>query len=115
MTRFVDGPAAGVSLDLRRLPIFLRVVRDPEGKWDALDQLTDVPAPDEALVAYRKIAGSESSGFLDYTDKKTGRRCGRTFVAAKYAVVTEQPDDATMRDASKWREWCQEQAKPEVG
>jgi|GEM_PF-6502906 len=32
MTRFLDGPAAGVVLALRRAPLFLRVVCNPRRK-----------------------------------------------------------------------------------
>ena len=49
MTRFLDGPAAGVLLALRRAPLYLRVVYHAkrEEPWDALDQLADVPGEHE--------------------------------------------------------------------
>ena len=38
--RFLDGPAKGAILDLRRAPLFLRVVSDvDDGTIDALDRL----------------------------------------------------------------------------
>jgi len=43
MTRFLDGPAQGETLMLRRAPILLRVTRDPMGNFDGLDQLDDRP------------------------------------------------------------------------
>jgi hypothetical protein len=55
VTRFIDGPAAGTVLSLKRSPLFLRAVQDPlDGKWDALDQLDDAPRPGERIVVYRK-------------------------------------------------------------
>lgn len=53
MTRFIDGPAEGVTLMLKRTPVYLRVVRNRQGKWDALDQLDDSPASDEEIFVYR--------------------------------------------------------------
>jgi len=53
MTTFKDGPAKGQTLMLRRAQMFLRVVQDPKGTWDALDQPDDTPKPEERLYAYR--------------------------------------------------------------
>ncbi|HEY1187150.1 MAG TPA: hypothetical protein VGE74_05800 [Gemmata sp.] len=103
MTRFTDGPAAGVVLSLRRAPLFLRVVRDAAGKFDALDQLADEPAVDESLTAY-VLAGEPSVMFLDWTEK--GKRRGGRFVSASYRHVPDQPPDWVMRDQGAWRAWC---------
>jgi len=51
MTRFLDGPAEGVTLMLRRAPIYLRVVHRGT-EWDALDALDDRPTPDETIYVY---------------------------------------------------------------
>ena len=51
MTTFVDGPAKGQRLRLKRAARFLRVT-EANGEWDALDQLTDHPRTDEKLWAY---------------------------------------------------------------
>ena len=54
MIQFLDGPAAGHPMRLRRAPIFLRVVVDEKtGEVDALDQINDSPRPGEAMHAYR--------------------------------------------------------------
>lgn len=55
MTKFTDGPAAHVLLELSRSPLFLRVVKDTtyatavckkdRREWDALDQLEDSTRP----------------------------------------------------------------------
>lgn len=107
MTRFTDGPAGGRTLLLRRSPLFLRVTRDDRGKFDALDQLHDEAEPGEAISAYRKVS-DDGTVHVDSTER--GRRVGRWYRCATYAVVAAQPDDATMRDTEAWRGWCQAQA-----
>jgi hypothetical protein len=104
VTKFEDGPAAGVMLALRRSPLYLRVVRDAEGKFDALDRLDDEPAAGEALFAYRLVK-SDGVVHLSMTDRR-GRRCGGFYAMAGYAVVEDQPPDEVMRDTEKWREWA---------
>lgn len=44
MITFRDGPAAGQVLQLRRVPVLLRVVCSSRGNWDALDQLAELAA-----------------------------------------------------------------------
>jgi hypothetical protein len=104
MVRFENGPAAGAVLELRRAPLYLRVTTTPDGTVDALDQLSDVPRPEETLMAYRRTGGL-TTGFLDYTDAQ-GRRRGRPFVSATYAVVPEQPGQDVMRDRELWCAWA---------
>lgn len=116
MTRFLDGPAAGVALTLRRAPLYLRAARDQHGKWDALDLLDDEPAEGEDLVAYRRV-GPAGVMHLDYTDRVTRRRRGAWFKTAEYAVCAVQPHAETMRSAELWRAWCVAEAElqPEGG
>lgn len=102
MIRFIDGPAEGVELRLLRVPVLLRVVRSPGGKWDALDQLDDEARPRERIWLYVcctkptwthiKAAKPSESGF--YFD-------------ADYRLCWMQPDDAVMRDNARWAEWCE--------
>lgn len=105
MTRFIDGPAKGVTLMLRRAPLYLRVtIRPMPGAgdklpWDALDQPEDTPTPDETLVAYIR-QGPASGAFID------GPRVAGFYTLADYVMVPEQPTDAQMRDNAAWREWC---------
>ena len=113
MTNFLNGPAAGVSLELARSPLFLRVVLGAGGVWDALDLLSDGPRVSEAVHAYRR-EGDAGSVHLDYTESRTGRRRGRDIAYAEYRVVAVQPADATMRDTAAWRAWCQARAATEV-
>jgi hypothetical protein len=109
MTRFTDGPAINTILDLERSPLFLRVVvatsADGVQTVDALDKLDDVPHKDEAIHAYFKVA-DDGWMHLSYTEKKTGRRRGRTVKSATYTLYSNQPTDDVMRLAEKWREWC---------
>lgn len=112
MIRFLDGPAAGRSLMLRRAPLYLRAVWDAVNqKWDALDQLTDLPAPGEMIVVYRRT-GEPSAAFIDWTEK--GRRRGGCFAVAEYALVSDQPDDATTRLTKSWRKWCWAQVRSQA-
>lgn len=55
-SEFVDGPASGARLALARVPIYLRVVIDGDGKVDALDQLDDEPRPGECIYVYRRTS-----------------------------------------------------------
>lgn len=105
MTRFMDGPAEGRVLMLKRAPLFLRAVRkrtliEGQGEWDALDQLTDTPEPDEEIIAYRR---HRRPGWVHIN---TGRKPGGGFyTVAEYRVVPAQPDDATLRDRARWQAW----------
>lgn len=110
MLRFLDGPAAGKTLTCTRAPIYLRVVEDADGTFDALDQLTDVPEPGERIHVYRM---AEDHGMVHYDGRdKQGRRFGRTEQCADYRLNPEQPDDATVRDTALWRAWCQAHRPP---
>jgi hypothetical protein len=112
MIRFIDGPANGVGLSLQRMVMFLRVVRDSKGKWDALDQPDDRPAADETIYVYRhdKTTGS---AFVDGRDPKTGKRWGRVENIATYRFHDVQPTDAEMRGQAAWETWCWAQPEAE--
>jgi hypothetical protein len=120
MCKFLDGPAAGVALMLRRTPLYLRVVRDTtfsgavckkgRREWDALDQIDDTPAATEAVSAYRRVK-REGAVFLDWTEK--GRRQGGCFQLAVYRFVDPQPPETTLRDLPAWQSWCLLQADKE--
>ncbi len=99
MTSFLDGPAQGQSLMLKRCPIFLRVVVDGGGKWDALDQPEDRPRPGEQLFAYR-IEGEPSMCHV----RRTGGR-GGFYAMGQYRFILDQPEDAMMRDNQAWVHW----------
>lgn len=108
MTSFEAGPAAGVVLELRRAPLYLRVVFRSDllgpAEFDALDLLGDEPRADESIAVYRRKAPAGRL-HLDYSDKQ-GRRRGRWMTLAEYVYLEQQPDHATMRDTTNWRAWC---------
>ena len=104
MTRFVDGPAVGKVLSLHRGPFFLRVVVNSNNEWDGLDQLDYVPQLDETLYAYEV---HENHGTVHIHAAKGH---GGFYPMLSYRICAEQPDDATMRDYSKWVAWCEAQA-----
>jgi hypothetical protein len=107
MTTFEDGPAKGRVLQLRRAPVFLRVVESPGPvgtiRWDALDQPCDTPQRDEKLHAY---CVAEVPGWCHV--RASGGK-GGVYPFAKYRLCATQPDDAVMRDRSQWTEWCKTQ------
>lgn len=103
MTSFTDGPARGVTLELRRAPLFLRVVRGPDS-WDALDQVDDVPLSEEQIHVYRRI-GRPAAVHIDYRDKQ-GRRRGQWSQTVEYRLYEVQPHESCLRDNSAWQAWA---------
>ncbi len=103
MTTFQNGPAKDVTLELKRIPHFLRVTRNTKLEFDALDLLEDSPRADETLIAYQ-LADQPLRGMID------GAKYRGPFVSAWYKLVDPQPSDAQMRDTVSWRKWCQERA-----
>lgn len=104
MTRFLDGPAAGEVLFLKRAPMYLRAVQDAGGKWDALDLLDDAPAPDERIVVYR-IEGEPSYCHINMRGKGGG-----VFHGGTYRLISPQPQDEDVRTIAAWRAWVGRQA-----
>lgn len=109
MSNFINGPAHGIHLNLGRSPYFLRVVKDPRDRWDALDQLADEPSPQEEIHVYR-LASKPMTAHIDGRDAKTGKRFGRWMSIADYVYHDEQPDDRTARNTDAWRAWCADHA-----
>ena len=107
--RFVDGAARGITLELRRAPIFLRVTKDPEGKYDALDQLEDEPLESETITVYC-LTGDLTTAHLCYRGKDRAK--SGWYQLARYQLRPEQPPDATLRDTEAWRAWCRQQVEP---
>ncbi len=105
MVTFVDGPAKGALLTLRRAPVFLRVVIDSGCKVDALDQVDDTPRPDEAVHVYR-LAGEVGTSIVC----RRGKGC-QTSVSAEYRLNPSQPGTEVARDTGRWQEWCEKQSK----
>lgn len=101
MIMFQDGPAAGAVLDLRRAPVFLRVVIDRNtNEVDALDRLEDRPALGEDVHVYRRIGKAETYHIKCSPPAASGWRS-----RAKYQLHDEQPADHVARDRKSWEEW----------
>lgn len=101
MTTFIDGPAKGQALALRRSPMFLRVVRKGEGPtWDALDQPEDTPYDDEYVFAYKL---SKDLGVCHLN--RGGGRSG-FYKIAEYSFIQPQPPFHILRNTELWRGWC---------
>jgi len=110
VARFLDGPAEGVTLGLSRAPLFLRAVVKAHARprqWDALDQLGDAPAPDEMIIAYRRVTEPVRAHI------NRGRRAGGCgwMEIADYRVVSPQPEERELRDNTAWRAWAMRQPR----
>lgn len=103
MTAFVDGPAAGEILMLRRAPVMLRVVRSKLGKWDALDQPDDAAKAGEQIFVYR-LAEKPSRYHLCIRGK--GKKEGGFYWSGKYELLPENVADEVLRDTAAWARWC---------
>ncbi len=106
MTTFVDGPAKGKTLMLRRAVVFLRVTVNEAGEIDALDQPEDTPKPSEEWIyAYINTGEREGNVHIRYGGNK--KHLSGFYPMAEYRLYSFQPPDEIMRDNAKWREWCE--------
>ncbi len=107
---FTNGPAAGMTLNIKRYPVLLRVVGERVGcstTWDALDQLDDQANRGEDIFVYRMM---EKPARVHIDGVRNGRRFGEWTQIGRYELLPgPQPDDAILRDNAKWTAWCQEQ------
>ena len=97
MSTFWDGPAAGVSLMIRRTPLVLRLAQDAANDWDVLEQFTDKPDPGDKLYVYMRAS----------TSAQVHLCIGGWFSFADYRIAPEQPRDDQMRETPAWNEWCE--------
>lgn len=104
MIRFLDGPAKGAQLSLARSPHFLRVVIDPAGNVDALDQLDDTMRPGETAHVY------ELSGDIGTVIACTRGKGCRTMAIAEYRLYAKQPSQELLRDNQAWQAWAMSEA-----
>jgi hypothetical protein len=109
---FLDGPARGQFLDLRRAPVVLRVVRSSRGKFDALDQPGDVATADETIFPYL-LACTPTQMHIYAAKSAGGSRWVACGVYELLAPLGVEPTDSTMRDNARWFDWC-EANKPEL-
>jgi hypothetical protein len=106
MITFLDGPAEGVTLQLRRAPLLLRVVQSQAGAWDALDQLVDEPKARETICVYYRASGIRSY----FSCSRSHRSQSGLFLTADYRHFEHQPADDVMRDTAAWQRWAAENA-----
>lgn len=104
MITFLDGPAQGCTLALRRSPIFLRAVRARNGRWDALDLPQDEPRPNEQVHVYLKVA---DHGRVHL--RLSPRSASGFYANAEYRVYDRPPADEVLRDGEAWRAWAREE------
>lgn len=116
MTRFIDGPAAGQTLMIKRSPIFLRVTRTKTplraGQtivFAALDAPDDTPAAGEELFCYRATS-DKPQGNVHLRLSGKAKRASGFYPMGEYALYPDQPPDEVMRDNARWQAWCKEQA-----
>jgi hypothetical protein len=102
MTKFIDGPAIGKTLMLKRTPILLRVT-ELLGVFDALNELDDVARPEERLHCYvmSKYLGA------CHINRSGGR--GGFYPIAEYKLREQPPTEVEMRDNAAWAKWCDSQ------
>jgi hypothetical protein len=81
--------------------LLLRVVIDRFGRVDALDQLHDVPEPDETIHVYLRQGKPRTYHVLC-----TPRRLSGWHLSADYRLYGNQPNDREARDEHLWREWA---------
>lgn len=106
MIAFLDGPAAGVRLQLRLAPMFLRVVtrnRDRSNMWDALDQPGDEPRRGETCFVY-VLKAMPTRYFIRCSPPSAGG----AFMSGEYVHLTERVPPAALRDNESWREWLRD-------
>lgn len=101
MIRFLDGPAAGVVLWLKRAPVLLRAV-EHHGKWDGLDQIEDDPQPGESVHVYVRSSAVRAV----HVSRRSGG--GGVYPMADYRYASRQPGGEHGRDRAKWRQWCRD-------
>ncbi len=107
MINFNGGPAGGVTLELRRAPLFLRVVIDEGDNVDALDQLADKPRPNETVYVYRR---TKYDGPMFLCGRSKGHGCRVVSMATyEYYLPVFQEESVDLRDTAGWRAWCEAQ------
>jgi hypothetical protein len=100
MITFIDGPAQGVQLNLRRAPIMLRVVQSARA-WDALDQPDDDPRRGEQVHVYIQVGPTQT-----YHMKCAKRSASGWYTNASYRHFPDQPAAEHVSSAAAWAIWC---------
>lgn len=104
--KFLDGPAAGAPLPLRRAPMYLRVVIDPSGKVDALDQLDDEPRAGETVHVYARARWAGPIHVCGGLNGNRSRVHGSGWVIEADYRHMPDVDGEGLRDTETWRAWA---------
>jgi hypothetical protein len=99
---FLDGPAAGATLSLRRAPYLLRVIVDTSGGIDALDQLDDEPTEEEEVFVYA-LAAPPQKAHVCYGGKDRHRSGWFEFGIYRHLPDV---DGERLRETTAWRVWA---------
>lgn len=119
MIRFLGGPAAGVTMQLRRAPLFLRVTQTLEAGpaeaengygFDALDMLGDEPNRSESVTVYKR-EGPRTVVHIDFARGRK-RNCSGWYVVATYRHFDAPPGEEVLRNTAAWQAWCHSQIAP---
>jgi len=102
-SQFLDGPAEGVKLALRRAPLYLRVTYQ-SGEWDALDQLSDVPKAKESVYIYKRLDCARGV----HVRASKGSGLGGCWSYGQYRYIGDLPDEIS-RHTKEWRAWAEDQ------
>lgn len=120
MSRFLDGPAAGFEPDLRRAPMYVRVVGTlgehgmgcgptcDRGHWklDVLDQLDDEPREGERIFVYEAVPSAAGAAGVVFACR--GGKGGGRYEYRDYRH-RDDVDGEQFRDNETWRAWAQAQ------
>lgn len=101
MTKFLDGPAAGQSLLLKRSPNLLRVISHGDGTFDALDQPEDTLRQDEFFVTVYVLHKHIGNCHIRASKGRSG-----FYPIVEYKMFHVQPLDSVMRNNEEWVRWC---------
>lgn len=99
MISFLDGPAHGESLNLRRAPVMLRVVHGHG--WDALDMPDDEPRSNESVWVYVQV-GTPMVGHI----RASRKELRGAFASATYRLLPVQPSPFYLSN-EQWGLWCE--------
>lgn len=112
MIRFLDGPADGTELSLRRAPRFLRVVVDAKGRIDALDLLDDVAGAGETVHVYQgdvdTLMALPDDIFVCTSGPGGLRQAGGAEGVYRHRGDVE---GEPLRDTATWRSWVTEEVE----
>lgn len=98
MLTLVDGPCKGTYM-CKRAPLYLRAVKDKDGKTDALDQIEDTPRETEKVYIYQ-LEGQAGTVHLNFGGGKGG-----WYALGTYHHLPDVDGEA-IRDNAAWQAWA---------